>query len=174
MDQWIKKYLFNVWLIVAFPGLKKSLSILQVFYDEDYDEHPSWCKVASYPSRKTAHTDKIPAITQEIIEIQDEDPILMLEKAKNFAKEFLGIIEGQKRKLSEEYELDLQSLEAQKKKYTADDFQFIESMSVPNKPRNWKKIYDAGKIKDLFNSYTSADSLKSSYHHAIGRAKKQK
>ncbi|KAI8968427.1 hypothetical protein BDF20DRAFT_839533 [Mycotypha africana] len=51
---------------------------------------------------------------QEIIEIQDEDPILMLEKAKNFAKEFLGIIENQKRKLSEEYELDLQAYTKEK------------------------------------------------------------
>ncbi|KAI8079701.1 uncharacterized protein B0P05DRAFT_469639, partial [Gilbertella persicaria] len=98
---------------------------------------------------------------QEIIEIQDEEPILMLEKTKNFAKEFLGIIEGQKRKLNEEYELDLQALEAQKKKYTTEDFLFIESMSVPNKSRNWKKIFDAGKIKGLFNSYTSANSLNS-------------
>ncbi|KAI8637001.1 hypothetical protein BD408DRAFT_354547 [Parasitella parasitica] len=111
---------------------------------------------------------------QEIIEIQDEDPILMLEKSQNFAKEFLGIIEGQKRKLNEEYELDLQALEAQKKKYTTEDFLFIESMPEPNKSKNWKKIFNAGKIKGLFNSYTSANSLKSSYHHAVKRTKKQK
>jgi hypothetical protein len=109
---------------------------------------------------------------QEIIELQDEDPILMLEKSKNIAKEFLGIIEGQKRKLNEAYEVDPQA--SQQKKYTTEDIFFIESMSEPNKSRKWKKIFNAGKVKGLFNSYTSANSLKSSYHHAVKRAKKQK
>ncbi|KAI8970403.1 hypothetical protein BDF20DRAFT_826051 [Mycotypha africana] len=109
---------------------------------------------------------------QKIIDLQDEDPILMLEKSKNFVKEFLGIIEGQKRKLNEEYELDLQALQAEQKKYTTEDFLFVESMSEPNKSKNWKDIFNAGKAKGLFNSYTSANSLKSSYHHAVKRAKK--
>lgn len=112
---------------------------------------------------------------QEIIEIQDEDPILMLEKAKNFAKEFLGIIEGQKRKLSEEYELDLQALEAQKKKYTySNRFSVYRKQVSTKQAQKLEKDNDAGKIKGLFNSHTSADSLKSSYHHAIKRAKKTK
>lgn len=76
---------------------------------------------------------------QKIIELQDEDPILTLEKSKNFAKEFLEIIESQKRKLNEERELNLQ---AQQKRYTTEDFLFIESMSEPNKPKDWKKIFN--------------------------------
>lgn len=98
----------------------------------------------------------------------------MPEKSKNFAKEFLEIIDGQKRKLNEEYELDLQASQTQQKKYTTEDILFIESMSEPNKSKKWKNIFNAGKVKGLFNSYTSANSLKSSYHHAVKRAKKQK
>ncbi|PHZ17102.1 uncharacterized protein RHIMIDRAFT_309933 [Rhizopus microsporus ATCC 52813] len=111
---------------------------------------------------------------QKIVELQDEDPILMLEKSKKIAKEFLETIQGQKRKLNEEYELDLQASQEQQQKYTREDFLFIESMSEPNKPKSWRKIFNAGKAKGLFNSYTSANSLKSSYHHAVKRAKKQK
>lgn len=50
---------------------------------------------------------------QKIVELQDEDPNLMLEKSKNFAKEFLETIQKQKRKLNEEYELDLQAAQEQ-------------------------------------------------------------
>lgn len=61
----------------------------------------------------------------------------MLEKSKSFAKEFLEIIENQKRKLNEEYELDQQ---AWQQKYIKEYFLFVESMSKPNKPKDGKRF----------------------------------
>jgi hypothetical protein len=115
------------------------------------------------------------AITQiqKIVELQDEDPILMMEKSKIYAKEFLETIQSQKRKLNAEYELDIQGSQKQQQKYSAKDFLFVERMSEPNKPKNWKNIFNEGKAEGFFDSYTSASSLKSSYHHACTRAKKQ-
>ncbi|KAI9355222.1 hypothetical protein BD770DRAFT_324206, partial [Pilaira anomala] len=107
----------------------------------------------------------------KIVELPAENPAQMLEMSKNVAKELLETMQHQKRKLYSEYDLDQQTLQTEQQKYTAEDFQFIEIISKPNKSKNWKDIFNKGKAKDLFNSYTSANSLKSSYHHAVKRAK---
>jgi hypothetical protein len=115
------------------------------------------------------------AISQvrKIVELPAENPAQMLEMSKSVAKELLETIQHQKRKLDSEYDFDQQTLQTQQQKYTAKDFQFIKTMSKPNKSKNWKDIFNKGKANGLFNSYTSANSLKSSYHHAVKRAKKQ-
>lgn len=59
----------------------------------------------------------------------------------------------------------------QQKKHTAEDFKYIETYSEINKTKNWKKIFNEGKSFGLFDSYTSANSLKSSYHHVKKRSK---
>jgi hypothetical protein len=81
----------------------------------------------------------------------------------------LETIEAEKRK---PVDVDVYKVkQKQRKKHAADDFKFIETYSEINKTKNWKKIFNEGKSKGLFDSYTSANSLKSSYHHAKKRLK---
>ncbi|KAI8886844.1 DDE-domain-containing protein [Backusella circina FSU 941] len=61
----------------------------------------------------------------KMVELPAENPAQMLEMSKNIAKELLGTILHQKRKLDSEYDLDQQTLQTQQQKYTAEDFQFI-------------------------------------------------
>ncbi|KAI7894698.1 uncharacterized protein EV154DRAFT_560063 [Mucor mucedo] len=91
-------------------------------------------------------------------------------KDQDLAKEFLGLIEGQKRKLNKENDDENEQAETPPNKYTPEEFLFIQSMSHPNKSKKWKKIFDVG----LFGSYSSANSLKISYYRAVKRVKKQK
>ncbi|KAG1534428.1 hypothetical protein G6F49_012498 [Rhizopus delemar] len=108
---------------------------------------------------------------KKAIELDEEDPILTAEKCKGFAEQLLETIQVQKRKLVEVYELDIEASQKQQKKYTTGDFKFIKSNSEPGKPKNWKKIFNEGKAKGLFASYTSSNALKSSYHHTKKREK---
>jgi phage FluMu protein gp41 len=108
---------------------------------------------------------------KKAIELDEENLILTAEKCKSFAEQLLETIQAQKRKLVEVYELDTEVSQRQQKKYTTEDFKFIETNSEPNKTRNWKKIFNEGKAKGFFTSYTSSNSLKSSYHHAKKREK---
>lgn len=95
-------------------------------------------------------------------------------KDQDLAKDFLGLIEGQKRKLNKERDDENEQAETPPNKYTPEEFLFIQSMTQPNKSKKWKKIFDVGKAQGLFGSYTSANSLKSSYYRAVKRVKKQK
>lgn len=57
-------------------------------------------------------------------------------------------------------------------RYTKYDILFIESKSKVGKNRNWKHIYDEGKLHGLFKSYSSSHNLKASYYH-LQKWKKQ-
>ncbi|KAI9362670.1 hypothetical protein BD770DRAFT_440625 [Pilaira anomala] len=46
-----------------------------------------------------------------------------------------------------------------------------EQLLEPGKRKSWEKKFNEGKAKGLFTSYTSSNSLKSSYHHAKKREK---
>ncbi|KAG1277496.1 hypothetical protein G6F66_012278 [Rhizopus arrhizus] len=93
----------------------------------------------------------------------DEDPILTAEKCKGFAEQLLETIQAQKRKLVEVYELDTEVSQRQQKKYTTEDFKFIEANSEPNKTRNWKKIFNEGKAKGLFTGQSPLEKWSSSF-----------
>ncbi|KAI8877155.1 hypothetical protein K501DRAFT_230709 [Backusella circina FSU 941] len=68
---------------------------------------------------------------KKAIELDEEDPILTAEKCKGFAEQLLETIQVQKRKLVKVYELDTEASQKQQKKYTTEDFIFIESNSEP-------------------------------------------
>lgn len=78
---------------------------------------------------------------KKAIESDEENPILTAEKCKSFAEQLLETIQALKIKLAEVYELDTEASQRQQKKYTIEDFKFIETNSEPNKTRNWKKIF---------------------------------
>ncbi|KAG0862805.1 hypothetical protein G6F16_012265 [Rhizopus arrhizus] len=100
---------------------------------------------------------------KKAIELDEENPILTAEKCKSFAEQLLETIQAQKRKLVEVYELDTEVSQRQQKKYTTEDFKFIEANSEPNKTRNWKKIFNEGKAKGLFTGQSPLEKWSSSF-----------
>ncbi|KAI9468491.1 MAG: hypothetical protein EXX96DRAFT_624112 [Benjaminiella poitrasii] len=153
-----------------------SLSLLEYAGDSTIRFLYSICKANMKKKGDGELVEIIDQSTEQIRKaiVLDEDPILTTEKCKGFAENLLETIEVQKRKLVEVYELNAEASQKQQKKYIAEDFEFIESSSEPGKPKKWKKIYDEGKAKGLFISYTSSNSLKSSYHHSKKREKTRK
>ncbi|KAI8637098.1 hypothetical protein BD408DRAFT_486451 [Parasitella parasitica] len=150
-----------------------SLSLLEYAGDSTVRFLYSICKANM---KKKGDGELVEIIDQSTEQIRKaiglgEDPILTAEKCKGFAENLLETIEVQKRKLVEMYELNAEASQKQQKKYIAEDYKFIESSSEPGKRKKWKKIYDEGKAKGLFISYTSSNSLKSSYHHSKKREK---
>ncbi|KAI8083322.1 uncharacterized protein B0P05DRAFT_536914 [Gilbertella persicaria] len=153
-----------------------SLSSLEFADDSTVRFLHSICKANMKKKGDSKMIQIIDQITEQIrkaIELDEENPILTAEKCRNFAEQLLETIQAQKRKLVEVYELDTEVSQRQQKRYTTEDFRFIETNSEPNKTRNWKKIFNEGKAKGLFSSYISSNSLKSSYHHAKKREKNQ-
>jgi hypothetical protein len=53
-------------------------------------------------------------------------------------------------------------------RYTPENAEFIENLNSPGKNKDWKKIFNQGKSKGLFRSYTSSNNLKGRYR-GVGR-----
>ncbi|KAG2235193.1 hypothetical protein INT48_003537 [Thamnidium elegans] len=104
---------------------------------------------------------------QKIIELEDVEPDVIIEKSHMYVKEVLNSIQNQKRKLKDD-DSELTGTEDNQniKKYSSDNYLFIETISEPGKYKKWKTIYDQGKAKGPFGPYTSSNTLKSSYYQA--------
>lgn len=100
---------------------------------------------------------------QEIIELKNVEYEALSQKSNTYVKEVLNNIEEMKRKFED---VDGAQEDQNTTKYSSDDYSFIETISIPEKHKNWESIYDEGKSKNLFQSYTSPSSLKSSYFQA--------
>jgi hypothetical protein len=112
---------------------------------------------------------------QKIIGLEDEDPGVIVKKSHPYVEEVLNDIENQKRKFKDDdFEPTGSQMDRNTKKYNPDDYLFIEALSEAGKYKNWKTIYDKGKSKGLFQSYTSPNTLKSSYYQAKKRTKNSK
>jgi hypothetical protein len=105
-------------------------------------------------------------IFEEIIEENDNRVDSINKKTKNCAEKGMLAIQQIQEDLEEEENSNATNI------YTTEDAQFIESLSKPGKNKDWKRIFNKGKVEGLFRSYKSSDSLKSSYYH-IQRRKKQ-
>lgn len=119
-----------------------SLSSLEYAGDSTVRFLYSICKANMKKKGNSKIVEIIDQSTEQIkkaIELDEEDPILTAEKCKGFAEQLLEAIQVQKRKLVEVYELDIEASQKHQKKYTTEDFNFIESNSEPGKPKNWKK-----------------------------------
>lgn len=107
---------------------------------------------------------------QEIVDFKNVESEAVIEKRNTYIKEVLNNIEKMKRKIEDD---DGAQEDKNATLYSSDDFLFIETISTPGKQKNWKSIYDEGKSKNLFQSYTSPSPLKSSYFQARKRIKDQ-
>ncbi|GAA5796666.1 hypothetical protein HPULCUR_002040 [Helicostylum pulchrum] len=110
---------------------------------------------------------------QQIVKNQKEKSTSTTEKDENIVEDLLRKLQSQKMKMKAEDE-EKDKGTKKRKRYIADDFLFIESISQPNKPKQWKRIFNEGKARGFFESYTSANSLKSSYHHSKKRIQDKK
>lgn len=107
--------------------------------------------------------------------MEDVELDVIIEKSNIYVKEVLNSIKKQKRKFKDDdSELTGTQEDQSTKKYSSDDYLFIETISEPGKYKNWKTVYDQGKSKGLFQSYTSSNTLKSSYYQAKKRINKKK
>lgn len=115
-------------------------------------------------SNLSYHLQQIKRNFESILE-DDEDP--GENETKKCVKEGLFWVE----KLENEFEIE--SLNNPIKKYTEEDAAFIEEQTKGKKTIPWKEIFNKGKSKKLLNSYTSSNSLKSSYYNMKKRNNKK-
>lgn len=93
-------------------------------------------------------------LLEEILEEAKSQGENSSKKIKKYAQE--GILS------IEQVEKDLEKKEDTTafNRYTPDDAEFTESLSSPGTNKDWKKIFNQGKAKGLFRSYTSSNNLK--------------
>lgn len=126
---------------------------------------------------------KCKTIGQDHQDAKNQSLTLKLNKTKrNYAKIFEESNSNKKTNCAEEGMLLFEQIQRdmvhenekeQHLTYIMEDAQFIESYIQPGKRKDWRDIYDKGKSNDFFKSYSSSNSLKSSYYN-IQRRKKQK